>query len=92
MTPIEHAKNLGPTTGAELRSVGIATLEQLRELGWEEVWYRLCEAYPHRSHSMCGYALMGAEQGIRLEELTADEKSYVKRVAARLKQQGSQNA
>src|SRR5690606_33138575 len=47
-TPIEAAKNLGLVSGAELRSVGIDTLEKLKDLGWEEAFSKLIELYPQR--------------------------------------------
>ncbi|HBY59099.1 MAG TPA: hypothetical protein DEH78_04715 [Solibacterales bacterium] len=62
MTPIEEARNLGPVTGAELRALGIATIERLRELGWQEAWALWRERFPERAHLIAGYAIAGAAE------------------------------
>lgn len=84
-TPIEQARNLGPTVGPELESVGVATLEALRAMGWEEAYERLVERHPHRIHSMCAYALIGAEEGIDIRELSDRQKLRARQVTARLR-------
>ena len=60
IAPIEEARNLGPTSGAELRSVGIDTLGKLLKLGWEEVFDRWVSAYPNRLNLNALTALIGA--------------------------------
>jgi hypothetical protein len=79
-TPIEDARNLGPITGAELRSIGIDTLEKLRAVGWEQVYLRLIEAYPVRLHLILCYALIGAIHGVDLKLIPSDEKTLAKQL------------
>lgn len=45
-TPIEKAKNIGPITAGKLTSVGIKTLEKLKELGWQDTMILVTEHYP----------------------------------------------
>lgn len=59
-TPIEEAKNIGPASGADLRSVGINTVEKLKNLGWEEAFRKLCEVHPHRLNLNMATSLAGA--------------------------------
>jgi hypothetical protein len=47
-TPLENARNLGPTSASELAAAGIHSLEQLREIGWEDALLRLVRACPNR--------------------------------------------
>lgn len=81
-TPIEEAKNLGPVTGAEFRSVGISTVEQLKSLGWEKSISMWISHYPHRIHMMAVYAVIGAvfDQSFREldPELKAEAKAFIK--------------
>ncbi|MBL8209270.1 MAG: TfoX/Sxy family DNA transformation protein [Bryobacterales bacterium] len=77
-TAIEKARNLGPVMGAELRPLGIDTLEALREVGWQEAWDRLCDRYPVRTHLLCGYALLGAEMDLDCMKLPDALKVKVK--------------
>ena len=46
MRPLEKAKNLGPVSAAELEAIGIRTIGQMRDYGWEEVCIRWAEAFP----------------------------------------------
>lgn len=86
-TPIEEAINIGPLTGAELRSVGISSLEDLQEIGWEQVCRRWCEAFPERLHAMAAYALLGAEREINLLNLTKKERVAAKNLIQALKRE-----
>jgi uncharacterized protein YdeI (YjbR/CyaY-like superfamily) len=79
-TPIEAGKNLGLATGAELRSVGLETLENLKSLGWEKAFYRLVEMYPHRLNMNMLKALIGAVENVSSRALGAELQSEAKRV------------
>jgi len=83
VTPIEKARGIGPTVGAELRRAGIATVEDLRALGWQEAWARLIEHYPARLNRNAGYGLAGAVLDCDWRLLPAE----VKREVAALAQQ-----
>jgi DNA transformation protein len=53
-------KNLGPVSAARLRSVGIETPEDLRQVGSIEAYVRLKRAYPFETSLVTLYALEGA--------------------------------
>lgn len=84
-TPIEHAKNIGAVAAAELKSIGITTLEQLKNEGWEESFRRLCEAYPNRINMNMLSALIGACEDQHWNNLDNHLKSQAKSVLAELK-------
>lgn len=82
-TPIEEARNLGPTAGAELRSVGIETLQQLMKLGWEEAFDRLVQAYPNRVNLNMLTALIGAVEDCDWRRLPVSLKGEARVVVSR---------
>jgi len=90
MTPIIKAKNIGPKIEIELRSIGITTLEQLTQIGYQEAMYDLVEIYPHRLHKMCCMALAGAELNINCSEVSKDKNlmfainSFMKKIKSDL--------
>lgn len=59
-TPLSMAKNLGSLTERELNSIGITDLEQMIELGWEEVCFMYSQAYPKRINLNAFAAIIGA--------------------------------
>jgi hypothetical protein len=89
-TPIEEAKNLGPMTGAEFRTLGIETVEQLKSLGWEKAFMMWINHYPHRLHTMAGYAVIGAVHDQAYKKLDpeykAEIKSFIKDLKSELRQ------
>lgn len=58
--PIRDCRNLGPKTEAELNSIGIRTLRDLKSLGWEEVCLRYVFAFPKRLNLTLVCAIIGA--------------------------------
>ena len=46
MTPIKQAKNIGPITAKDLVDIGVITLEDLQEKGWQEVLLQLLDQNP----------------------------------------------
>jgi len=59
-TPIEHTPNIGQTLAAELRSVGIDSLEALMRVGFWDAWLQLRRANPERNSVPACLALAGA--------------------------------
>ncbi len=84
-TPIEEAKNLGPATGSELRTLGIDTVEKLKTFGFEKVITMWIGHYPHRLHTMVGYALMGAIHDLSHRDLDPEYKAEAKNFIRELK-------
>lgn len=77
-TPIEEGKNIGPTTGIELRSLGIETIEQLRHIGWEQAFQKLVQMYPHRFNLNMLYSLAGAVNDLARRQLDPGLKAECK--------------
>jgi hypothetical protein len=84
MTPIEQARNLGPTSAAVLRRAGVGTVEELREIGWQEAWARVVALFPNRRNANMGYGLAGADLDIDWRALPPEIKAEVKAMLARL--------
>jgi len=88
-TPIEEAKNLGPVTGSELRTIGIDTVEKLKFLGWEKSLTMWINHYPHRIHLMVAYAVIGAvydQHFHKLDiELKIEAKNFIKEIKSELR-------
>ncbi len=76
--PIEKAKNLGPLTGAELRAVGIESVQQLQALGWEKAFESWVNVFPERVNLNALYALIGAVEELDWREIPADQKQEAK--------------
>jgi uncharacterized protein YdeI (YjbR/CyaY-like superfamily) len=84
-TSIEEAKNLGPLTGSEFRTLGIETVEQLKSLGWEKALLKWINHYPHRLHLMAGYAVIGAVHDQAYKKLDPEYKAEIKNFIKELK-------
>lgn len=85
VTPIEQARALGPTVGAELRRIGISTKEELLEIGWQEAWVRLIERYPGRLNRNCAYGLAAAVLDIDWRQLPPGVKQEIATLAQQLR-------
>lgn len=77
-TPIEVATNIGPVLGSELRSIGIETVERLKETGWERASERLLQLHPHRARLIVVEALVGAVEDCHRRELDAELKAQAR--------------
>jgi uncharacterized protein YdeI (YjbR/CyaY-like superfamily) len=85
-TPIEAGRGVGPLTGSELRSIGIETVENLRQLGWEKAFYRLCETYPNRINLNMLHGLIGAELDCDWRKIDPEIKAEAKAVMREIKE------
>lgn len=83
-TPIEVGKNLGPTTGNELRSIRIDTVEKLKAMGWEKAFVRWIELYPYRLKVVVACVLIGAVEDCKYHEIDPELKSEAKRLVLEL--------
>lgn len=75
---------LGPTCGPELASIGVETVDHLRELGWEEACIRWSEAYPLRLNVNAFSGIVAAIEGVDWRELDAGWKARIRALKARL--------
>ena len=77
MGELSKLPNIGPVVEEQLNAVGITTYDQLKETGSKQTWLKIKgiddSAYIHRL-----YALEGAIQGIRKNQLSADIKAELK--------------
>lgn len=67
-TPTERAVNIGPVLSERLRSVGIDTLEQLKQLGSLHAWSMIADQTPGEE---CVHTLLALEGAIRATRWTA---------------------
>jgi len=85
-TPIERTPNIGANLAAELRNVGIDSLEALMRVGFWDAWLQLRRAHPERNSVPACLALAGAVAGVRWNHLPpkvrADIRQRVKAVRA----------
>jgi len=78
---------LGPTCGPELASLGIETVEDLQELGWEEACTRWAEAFPLRLNLNAFYGVVAAIEGVDWRDLDDGWKRRVRALRDRLARQ-----
>lgn len=81
-TPIESAKNIGPKRGMDLRSLGIETLEQLQEEGWEEIAVKALELYPEICTPGFFKALAGAATEQKVNSLDPGTRATIKSLSS----------
>ena len=76
---IHNLKNIGPNTAEELKQIGITSVKQFFEAGWEEVYCRLVLAYPHRNNLNMLSSLMGAFEGVDWRHISEQDKFEAKK-------------
>ena len=81
MTPLTAMRNLGATSAAWLESVGIASAEQLEDVGALEAYRRVKAAYPQQVTLNMLYALQGAILGIPWDQMPLDMRDDLKQQA-----------
>ncbi len=75
-------KNLGPTTAALLREVGVETADELRRVGSAMAYKLLTHRFPDRTNMLFLYAMEGALQGRNLLDFSPEEKARLKAEAS----------
>ncbi len=77
MGVLAQLPNIGETVERQLNQVGIYTLEQLKECGSKQAWLKIRSIDPSACiHRL--YALEGAIQGIRKQQLPEKVKKELK--------------
>ncbi|HEV2640588.1 MAG TPA: TfoX/Sxy family DNA transformation protein [Actinocrinis sp.] len=71
-TPVDRAVNIGPVLSDRLRSVGIGTLEQLKQQGSLAVWRLIADKTPEEEST---HTLLALEGAIRSTRWTALDQS-----------------
>jgi DNA transformation protein len=73
---LEDVVNIGPALAHDLRAVGVADIEQLRDVGAQEAWLRMHAAGCHDCLSSL-LALEGAVRGVRWMQISPDDRDAV---------------
>jgi hypothetical protein len=76
---------MGPITAAELVSIGIDTVEKVREMGWPEAFLLWIEAYPERLNVNAAVGLAAAEEGVSWKSLSPSEQERARTVVTNLR-------
>jgi len=77
MSELTNLPNIGKNNAAQLREIGIETVEQLQAAGSREAWLRIQAIDPSACYNrLCG--LEGAIQGIRWHDLAPQVKADLK--------------
>ncbi|HXK82082.1 MAG TPA: TfoX/Sxy family DNA transformation protein [Bacteroidales bacterium] len=77
MTLLLESKNIGKVLELKLHSLGIETIERLRELGTEETFRRLKKIDRKASRALL-FAIEGAIQDVRWHNLDEDRKTQLR--------------
>src|SRR5438270_12719106 len=80
---LETMKNLGPVSAARLRSIGIVTPDDLREMGAIEAYLALRRAFPLETTQVTLYALHGAITDTRWYALSDETRAQLRDEAGR---------
>ncbi|HYW22576.1 MAG TPA: TfoX/Sxy family DNA transformation protein [Terriglobales bacterium] len=80
---LERMRNLGPILAGRLRTVGIATPDELRRLGAVEAYVRLKRKFWGETTPAQLYALHGAVTDVRWYALPEEARAALRDAAAR---------
>jgi len=78
--PIESLPNIGPELAAQLQKIGVSTAEDLLRVGAVAAWQRLVRA-GLRDCMNSLFALEGAIEGVRWQEVPIERKEELKLMA-----------
>lgn len=83
--PIEKARNLGPTTAAEIKSLGFCFLDEIETIGWESFCVRWIERFPERLNLNAFTAVIGALEDCDWRELDSELKDEARQLIREIK-------
>lgn len=75
---LSELQNLGPATEERLNAVGVASAEELDQVGAIEAYRRLRQRYPRETSLNALYAMIGALLDVRWTELPEDLRARAK--------------
>jgi TfoX C-terminal domain len=84
-TLLKNVKNFGPVTLAEFESIGLTSLEQIEELGFEESCRRYIETYPKRLNANAFLAILCALERTVWTQATPSQRAAAHRMTKKLK-------
>lgn len=82
---ISDFKNLGPESEKHFHQVGIKTPKKFIELGWKKTWDKLVSGNINRSHTLYGYALIGALENKQWNGISDEKKKEASDFAKQLR-------
>lgn len=77
MSELTSLKNIGKEIERKLKSIGINSAEELKEMGSKETWFRLKLKYPEICLGHL-YTLEGAVSNTEYNQLSEETKKYLK--------------
>ncbi len=87
MPPLSKVKNFGPVTLAEFESMGIHTLEQIKDLGFEDTCRKWIEYYPERLNANAFLGVICSIEETVWTKATAEQRQTAHTMAAALRRE-----
>jgi TfoX/Sxy family transcriptional regulator of competence genes len=84
-TPLRKVKNFGPVTAGELTSIGIETIGQMREKGFEETCRLWVQYYPERMNANAFLGVVCALENTLWTKATSDQRKQAHAMARMLR-------
>jgi hypothetical protein len=75
---ISDFKNLGTESEKQFAKAGIKTPQKFIQLGWKKAWTLLAQNNPKSSHTLYGYALIGALKNLGWLAISDSDKAEAK--------------
>lgn len=82
---ISDFKNLGAESVRTFEKVGIMNGAQFVQLGWKKTWEKLALLNYKNTHTLFGYAIIGALENKSWLELTVEQKNEASEFAKKLR-------
>lgn len=86
-TPLSKVKNFGPVSPIEYESMGITTLEQIENIGFEDMCRKYVQYYPDRLNANAFLGIVCALEGTVWTKATASQRAKAKQMVAILRQE-----
>ena len=90
-TELSKVKNFGPVTLPELEAIGFKSVEELQELGAEEVCRKWISYFPERLNANAFLAVVATIEGVVWTKATPGMRGEARRLAAMLRVESSAN-
>ena len=83
--PLTQVLNFGPVTRVELESVGIMTLDQIEDLGFEETARRWVEKYPERLNVNAFIGIVATLDGVSWTRVNSAQKAKARALVNKMR-------
>lgn len=85
--PLSRLINFGPVTLSEFEAMGLTTLKQLDELGWEEVCRKWVEHFPERLNVNAFIGLLATFEGISWTKISLNQRATARRLVNQIRKE-----